>query len=77
MQSINDWGEAVGNVAGKAVMSIPGDSAVIDLNQFVSKDVTLSRGTDINDDGMILASYTASFELKAKETHRSLSLIRS
>ena len=60
VQSVNGWGEAVGTVAGKAVMWAPGDATAIDLNQFASKRVTLSRGIDINDEGTILASFSDS-----------------
>lgn len=60
VQSVNGWGQAVGTVAGKAVMWVPGDSTGIDLNLYTPKNVTLSRGIDINDDGKILASYTDS-----------------
>ena len=60
VQSVNAWGEAVGTVAGKAVMWAPGDPTAIDLNQYTPKNAPLSRGIDINDDGTILASYTDS-----------------
>ena len=62
VQSVNGLGDAVGAVAGKAVMWRPSDitATAIDLNQFTPKNVTLSRGIDINDDGTILASYTDS-----------------
>ena len=58
VQSVNGWGEAVGTVAGRAVVWTPGDTTAIDLNQFASKNTTLSRGIDINDSGTVLASYT-------------------
>jgi probable HAF family extracellular repeat protein len=60
VQSVNGWSEAVGTVAGKAVMWTANNPNAIDLNQFTPKNVTLSRGIDINDDGTILASYTDS-----------------
>ncbi len=60
VQSVNGWGEAVGSVAGKAVMWIPAGSTAIDLNQYAPQRVTLSRGIDINDDGTMLASDTDS-----------------
>lgn len=60
VQSVNGWSEAVGTVSGKAVMWIPGDSKAIDLNQFAPKNVNLTRGIDINDDGTILAGYVDS-----------------
>lgn len=60
VQSVNAFGEAVGTVAGKAVLWMQGDSRAIDLNQYAPKRVSLSRGIDINDAGTILASYTDS-----------------
>jgi len=56
VQSVNGWGEAVGTVAGKAVMWTPGDPTAIDLNQYAPRRVTFTRGTDINDAGTILAT---------------------
>ena len=55
VQSVNGLGEAVGTVAGKAVVWAPGNSTALDLNQFAPKNATFTRGTDINDTGTILA----------------------
>ena len=60
VQSVNGWGDAVGTVAGKAVMWNATDPTAVDLNQFAPRKVTLSRGIDINDNGTILSSYTDS-----------------
>jgi probable HAF family extracellular repeat protein len=60
VQSVNSRGEAVGTVGGKAVMWAPGNQTAIDLNQFAPRNMIFSRGTDINDDGTILAGYNDS-----------------
>jgi len=63
VQSVNGFGDAVGTVAGKAVEwllppsndPLPISITPIDLNGYASKNVTLSRGIDINDYHTILA----------------------
>jgi hypothetical protein len=60
VQSVNGWGMAVGTVGGKAVVWFPGDQTAFDLNLYMPRRTSVSRGIDINDDGTILASYTDS-----------------
>jgi len=56
VQSVNGWGEAVGTVAGRAVMWAAGDPTAGDLNIYAPRRATFTRGVDINDDGTILAT---------------------
>lgn len=53
--SVNSRGDAVGTVAGKAVTWTAGTNTAVDLNRFAPRNVSFSRGTDINDSGTVLA----------------------
>lgn len=53
--SVNSQGTAVGEIGGKAVVWNPGATMAVDLAGIAG--TPLSRATDINDNGWILATY--------------------